>query len=523
MQRKCRANAYANSWFSVTANLATATSQRTYFAKNPGERGWRTLLLVCLIIALGISMIPVIRVREILASNPDDVQRILSTNVLCYVPEPGAPIGPRSRSSGLLMIITVGVLVILYGLLKLYERPRSIVFKWRDNYRGEMQQSLFGNIITCIRCEQRYMLLVVRPVVALWLTLRVYADLLTSVLTGIFLVMAIFAWVVVRLIEIRTLGSDVWGRWTFGQIVPLVLFAAPLVPLATCICSGLFSAQLACLRSIYRRLRWPSFTRRSAAELPELPVDQAGQPSRSSTVPIEANGHSVKGENSLRANDVGNERNGLMSAYKDAFIIFPSSWCITTLPLAALPSLLHLVLLMVLTNISPYLTPSALLWKTIFWFIVYQPLALFVFILAGMIVEDRAKRRRRMRSAYAIIAIITFACTAASIFDTLYGLGGIPMSYIGMGVLGLSLLLYVLYGLVARPSPLAKGKGRRYLREGDLEEGRPLLGPRRTTSDIRIPVRKAKRWHGPSRRPSQLKRGSYGTIDELGSPAAQPE
>ena len=474
-------------------------------------------------------MIPVIRVREILASNPDDVQRILSTNVLCYVPEPGEPIGPRSKSSGLLMIITVGVLVILYGLLKLYERPRSIVFKWRDNYRGEMQQSLFGNIITCIRCEQRYMLLVVRPVVALWLTLRVYADLLTSVLTGIFLVMAMFAWVVVRLIEIRTLGSDVWGRWTFGQIVPLVLFVAPLVPLATCICSGLFDALLACLRSIYRWLRRPRFTRRPAAELPELPVDQVGQPSQPTTMPTEANGHSVKGirvagENGVGMNDgVGSGRDGLMSAYKDAFIIFPSSWCITALPLAAFPSLLHLVLLMVLTNIPPYLTPSAILWKTIFWFIIYQPLALFVFILAGMIVEDRAKRRRRMRSAYAIIAIITFACTTASIFDTLYGLGGIPMSYIGMGVLGLSLLLYVLYGFVARPSPLAKGKGRRYLREGDLEEGRPLLGPRRTTSDIRIPVRKAKRWHGPSRRPSQFKRGSYGTIDELGSPAAQPE
>ena len=474
-------------------------------------------------------MIPIIRVRELLAKDPDDAKRILSTNVLCYVPEPGATIGPQSRSSGLLMIIAVAVLIVLGALLKLYERPRGIIHKWRNNYRGEMQQSLFGNIITCIRCEQRYMLLVVRPVVALWLTLRVYADLLTSVVTSIFFVMALFAWVVVRLLDMSALSSFIWNQWTFGQIVALVLFAGPLIPLTACLWGGLLDAQISFLRRGFRRLRWPKLTRRSAAELPELPVDAAGQQGQPTPARTEVNGHSVKGltipeENGARARDDSeSDSDGLANAYKDAFGIFPSSWCISALPLAAIPSLLHLVLLMVLPNIPPHPTPTTVLWKTIFWFIVYQPLALFVFILAGMIVEDRARRRRRMRSAYATIALITLVLTTGSIVDTLYGLSGIPMSYIGMGALGLCLLLYILYGFVARPSPLAKGKGRRYLREGDIEEGRPLLGPRRTTSDIRIPVRKAKRWHGPSRRPSHLKRGSYGTIDESSSLVTQPE
>ncbi len=504
-----------NSWFSVATNLATASYLRTYFVSS-GERGWRTVLLFLLILALGVSMVPIVQVKEAFARHPDDVQKVLSTNVLCYFPGYGPKLGPRPISAGMLLAIVFGILVTASGLLKLYEMPGSIVFKWREHYRGEMQQSLLGDMITCIRCEQRYMLLVVRPILALWLVLRIYADLLNAIVTEIFCIMAVFAWVLVRFIDIRNLGPPELSRWTFGQIVALVLFVTPFASLGICLWKIRLSIPSFNLRSRLRYFKWPG---RSVKKASELPVESADQSDRPVSTIAEASESGAKGlgiteDEEAHERNPGNEQHGFLGAYKVAHDVFPSTWFVIALPLAALPSLLHLVLLSVLPNVLGRPTPTNLLWKTIFWFVVYQPLLLFMFLLSGMIVEERVSRKVRLISTYGTLAVLTVGLSAAAILDTLFGLGGIPMSYIGMGTLGLGLLLYILYGLVARPSPLAKGKGRRLLREGDIEEGAPLLGPRRNTSDIRIPVRKPKRWHGPSRRPSQVKKRGYGTIDD---------
>ncbi|RYP44184.1 hypothetical protein DL768_009332 [Monosporascus sp. mg162] len=503
-------------WFSVATNLTTALSLRPYFSKHPSERQWRTFLLACLIVALTVSMIPIIRVRGMLASDPGDLQDILLSNVLCYLPEKGPRTGMRFVPAAILMAIVCGTILVLCGILWLYERPGSVIFKWRDNYRGEMQRSFFGDVITCIRCEQRYTLLLVRPVLALWLVLRIYADLVNSVVGGMFCVMAMFAWVTMRFVDTRSLGpAETMGRWTFGQIVALVLFVAPFASLATYLWeirwTGVWTG-------IFRRPQW---LRGNSKQ----PVDQANENGDQLATPTAANGQAVNGPAVAEGGGIserthsGEDKTGFMSACKTASAHLPSSWFLTAFPIAALTSLLHLVLLMVLPNILRHPSPADVFWKTIFWYLVYQPLLLFLFILAGMIVEERARRTQTVRTAYGVIAAITVGLSTGALADTLYGLGGIPMSYIGMGALGLGLLVYTLYGFVARPSPMAKGKGRTYLREGDNEENAPLLGPKRLVPDFR--VRRPKLWHGPSRRPQYLKRKSYGTIDELISPSAR--
>ncbi|RYP72243.1 hypothetical protein DL770_007987 [Monosporascus sp. CRB-9-2] len=479
---------------------------------HPSERQWRTFLLACLIVALTISMIPIIRVRGMLASDPEYVQDILLSNVLCYLPEKGPKTGMRFVPAAILMAIVCGTVLVLCGILWLYERPGSVTFKWRDHYRGEMQRSFFGDVITCIRCEQRYTLLLVRPVLALWLVLRIYADLVNSVVGGMFCVMAMFAWVTMRFVDTRNLGpAETMGRWTFGQIVALVLFVAPFASLATYLWEIRWTG-------IFRRPQWLKGKSKQ-------PVDQANENGDPLATPTAANGQTVdgpavaEGGGISERTDSGQDETGFMSACKTASAHLPSSWFLTAFPIAALTSLLHLVLLMVLPNVLGHPSPADVFWKTIFWYLIYQPLLLFLFILAGMIVEERAKRTQTLRTAYGTIAAITVGLSTGALADTLYGLGGIPMSYIGMGALGLGLLVYILYGFVARPSPMAKGKGRTYLREGDNEENAPLLGPRRLVPDFR--VRRPKLWHGPSRRPQHLKRKSYGTIDDLVSPSAR--
>ncbi|KAI4867645.1 hypothetical protein F4820DRAFT_412929 [Hypoxylon rubiginosum] len=537
-------------WFSVVTNLATTSYLRTYFdRRDPGKRRWRTFLLVCLVLALSFSMVPIYPIKERLAHEPDEETRrriVTTTNVFCYMAGDGSKIDSQQyRSAITLLGIAVGVAFLVMGLLRLFERPRSTIFKWRDHYRGEMQQSFFGDgdhIITCIRCEQRHLLLVVRPILAFWLVLRVYADLLNSVLTEVVCASATLAWVTVRFVDILRLGgsfeTDI-QRWSFGQIAALVFFAAPFGSLVSRLCSCLDGLRL---RSQLpkppqlRNLRWfPSFAKRTQpAELQsengtgERPNETSPQSEPVQTEEIteavrkddasvaEARDAGQDGRNDLES--VGNESMRMYDVGSYKVLLSPRF--VMALPLVGFANLLHLILLLVLPKVSGYPLTADILWRTIFWYIVYQPLLLFTFFLAGMVVEERVTREKRMRIVYRVIAAITAVLSTAAILDTLYGLGGIPMSYIGMGTLGLVLLVYLLYGFVARPGPLAKGKGRsRYSGGGgvrDVEEGEPLLSEsrRKISPDIRIPVRKQKRWHGPSRRP-QVTRGrrSYGTID----------
>ncbi|KAI8961908.1 hypothetical protein F5Y11DRAFT_207494 [Daldinia sp. FL1419] len=530
-------------WYSVVANLAATSYLRNYFLRrDPGERWLRTALLICLIAALSFSMVPIYQLKERLVNeHNEEAQRqiLLATNVLCYIPGFGAKIdAPKFQSAITLIGIFIILALVIIGLLKLYERPSSVIFKWRDHYRGEMQQSFFGDgdhIITCIRCEQRHMLLIVRPVLAFWLVLRIYADFLNSVLTEIIFTAAMFTWVTIRFIDILRLGGSFEAyvhHWDFGQIVALAFFIAPLGSLASCLLGSLRELKFRnpfSRRSTFRELRWlPSFTKRPQPE--ELPDNDIERHSNRSRSPHDEGISELDGQERRDMIKTAQEQNGgtgnLQNGSTDpakkpqdtaSYRVLLSPRFVIALPLVGFSNLLYLVLLLILPKVPEYLSTSEILWRTIFWYVVYQPLLLFSFFLAGMIVEERVTQEDRMQCAYRTIAIVTAILSTAAIFDTLYGLGGIPMSYIGLGALGLVLLVYLLYGCVARPGPLAKGKGRsRFIRDEDVEEAQPLLSEsrRRLLPEVRIfPVRRQKLWHGPSRRPTARGRRSYGTID----------
>ncbi|KAI5864937.1 hypothetical protein GGS23DRAFT_469623 [Durotheca rogersii] len=540
-------------WFSVVTSLASISYLRTYFAnRDAAERRWRIFLLILLIIVVSFSMVPIYQVREKLANEPDRDARckiLFTTNVLCYMPGYGANLDtPYFKSAATLFGIVLGVCLAVTGILRLYERPSSVIFKWRDHFRGEMQQSFFGDgdtIITCIRCEQRHMLLIVRPVLALWLVLRVYVDLLNSILTEVLCTSALFAWVTVRFIDVLRFDGFFETDphlWPFGQIIALASFVAPFGSLASCLCGtigGLFFRSH--LRSRpepptpeprtpdMRQSGWFSHSakRTPTEQLTENGDDQhPGHPrlmAEEDTALLGGKDGSdtADGDTAMvddRDPSENDEVESTKSSVKGSYTVLLSPRFVIAFPLAGFSNLLHLVLLLALPKLPGYPTTTDVLWRTIFWYVVYQPLLLFAFFLAGMIVEERVMNERRMRFAYQIIATLSAGLSAAAIFDTLYGLGGIPMSYIGMGALGLVLLIYLLYGLVARPGPLAKGKGVSHFprdQEGtDVEEGAPLLrNPMKRMFPI-YPVRKQKRWHGPSRRPQIVRvRRNYGTID----------
>jgi hypothetical protein len=206
---------------------------------------------------------------------------------------------------------------------------------------------------------------------------------------------------------------------------------------------------------------------------------------------------------------------------------FQTTWLPIGLQVLVFATVLHMVLLFALPRMVE-MSPSHVLAHTGAWYLLYQPMLLFVFLLASMVVEERSRPSERIRSAYLALGAAAALLSAGAVIDTIFGLGGTPMSYVALSALGLALLIYVLYGLVARPGRLAKGKDRSYMGEGDVEEQRSLLYSPAPTQQSSIlqhgmvpgssPIRpfavgRPIRYHGPARRPGAPKlqfRSKYG-------------
>ncbi|KAK7943395.1 uncharacterized protein PG986_012508 [Apiospora aurea] len=204
-------------------------------------------------------------------------------------------------------------------------------------------------------------------------------------------------------------------------------------------------------------------------------------------------------------------------------IYFGTPWFPVALPTLAFATVLYIALLFALPLVNAML-PTEIVRLTGIWYLIYHPALILIFFLSCMAVEERTRSIEKAQATYRTLAAVTMFLSAVAVIDTIFGLGGIPMSYIAMGALGLSALIYILYGCVTGPGRLAKGKDRcNYTGDDDVEDQRtPLLGPRQVApppiAPVRtFPVRKAIRYHGPAKRARPGKSGlsksySYGTI-----------
>lgn len=248
--------------------------------------------------------------------------------------------------------------------------------------------------------------------------------------------------------------------------------------------------------------------------------------------PSEAELEGIEEEDRGREYDEEQRENDEALACEDFFLglqgqfYFQTTWLPIGLQVLVFATVLHMVLLFALPRMVE-MAPSHVLARTGAWYLLYQPLLLFVFLLASMVVEERSRPSEQARSAYLALGAAAALLSAGAVIDTIFGLGGTPMSYVALSALGLALLTYVLFGFVARPGRLAKGKDRSYMGEGDVEEQRSLLYSPAPTQQSSIPpgmppgsspirpfaVPRPIRYHGPARRPGAPKlqfRSKYG-------------
>ncbi|KAK7976799.1 pectate lyase superfamily protein-domain-containing protein [Apiospora arundinis] len=523
-------------WFSLITNLVAHSYLRTYYLERPGKRRWRLCLVIALMLALIVAMVPTARMRTVTMAAPENQSQLLTTRALCYFPriDEGLDVDRGDRSSALAAAYVLALLCLVSIssiLLRLYERPGSTLYAWCQQYRGDMRKPLCGRWIECMRCEHRYLLLAVRPYLAFWLVLRLYTDLLNSILTELLCSGALLAWVTLRYFSIRAIDSSISMEWSLTQLIALVFFAAPLKGIADYLFAYKSKATSPAIAAApqprkptvprFSLFKWLRSTKK--VQEPEQPQqlddDEEGNETQPMITPAT---HFVEDPIAVEAEhameplplelgevDHAEQAEGAdLSAYKEMFaglegqIYFGTPWFPVALPTLAFATVLYITVLFALPLVNAML-PTEIVRLTGIWYLIYHPALILIFFLTCMAVEERTRSSDKAQATYRTLAAVTMFLSAVAVIDTIFGLGGIPMSYVAMGALGLCGLIYVLYGCVTGPGRLAKGKDRSYMADGDVEDQRaPLLGPRPTPNLLirSFPVRKPVRYHGPAKR-----------------------
>lgn len=177
-------------WLAIVTNIAVTCFLRDFHRKYPVKRGWRICLIFAMVALLGVCMVPIVRIKQAMSHQSQQSRNdILLVNAMCFFPGRGH-VFPSEGHAQLLsrLCILVGSLVVV-GILTvavtILERPGSILRKWCELYRGDVHESSTRDQLICARCEQRFVLLAMRPFVALWLTARTHLELLNSVLAEV--------------------------------------------------------------------------------------------------------------------------------------------------------------------------------------------------------------------------------------------------------------------------------------------------------------------------------------------------
>jgi hypothetical protein len=179
-----------------------------------------------------------------------------------------------------------------------------------------------------------------------------------------------------------------------------------------------------------------------------------------------------------------------------------TTWYALALPIVG-SSYLLVVAIMFVSSALGERPQSAVPTELSAWFFIFAPLQGFLFILGAMIVYDRTTSPGSQKFTYSVTSAVFTIISVAAALDTMYGIGGYPVSYIGMATSGLAATIYLFYGYVAHATRDSKGKGLAG-RGGDEES--PLLEP--AASTITRPR--------SSKRPRQSKgrgRRGYGTTE----------
>ncbi|KAL7620555.1 hypothetical protein AAE478_009550 [Parahypoxylon ruwenzoriense] len=230
-------------WFSSATNLSALIFLRSYLVRHPFEIAWRLGSTFIVLVITTVALVPTghffWRTSSLLASVWEDAAP--SDYAICYFHTKFKASSFVGKNS---MLLSILLLVFSYTtrMFKLYrgfgypnvKYPSASAFLMGKCLKSaSLLQSLIGRT-TFMENIASNMIIAAHFVVCLWI------DIYTSVASDTYWLVVSLVWGTLRLTELREIlesppirqdGSHEDDRWGFGQILPVLLMAGPILTL----------------------------------------------------------------------------------------------------------------------------------------------------------------------------------------------------------------------------------------------------------------------------------------------------
>ncbi|OTA68716.1 hypothetical protein K449DRAFT_419347 [Hypoxylon sp. EC38] len=227
-------------WFSCITNLSALTFLRSYLIRNPFERVWRLGSTFVLLIGLTVALIPTGHFFWVSGYLENSLDAAPSAYAICYFNTDFKQTYSGSYAGKNAMILSILLLVFSY-MVKLFKVHRG--FGYHRLKTSSVSAFTVGKCLKSAAVFQRLigstsflersasnMMVAAHFVVCIWI------DIYSSMASDIFWLTVSLAWGTLRIAELRAVLKDASfftheddSGWSFGQILPVLLIAGPIL------------------------------------------------------------------------------------------------------------------------------------------------------------------------------------------------------------------------------------------------------------------------------------------------------
>ncbi|KAF5691399.1 hypothetical protein FDENT_3441 [Fusarium denticulatum] len=207
-------------WLASITHLASLSFLRNHLANNPAKRAWRLVAMctiqVMLSVAVGLSM-----------TFTDDAED----------PDEGLYENPWPKHAIKFIVLLVWGFAVRIaktfegfegGLRRTASRLEQRGNRHRRVFSGSAEREWDHTFAEASLPRRMWRYFSVPVLIGFYSVLSIQLDLFTSLLAEVYWLFFTIIWITARLIKLRISGHQDDSKWTFGQVLPIILLVAPL-------------------------------------------------------------------------------------------------------------------------------------------------------------------------------------------------------------------------------------------------------------------------------------------------------
>ncbi|OTA89087.1 hypothetical protein M434DRAFT_14781 [Hypoxylon sp. CO27-5] len=227
-------------WFSCITNLSALTFLRSYLIRNPFERVWRLGSTFVLLIGLTVALIPTGHFFWVSGYLKNSLDAAPSAYAICYFNTDFKETYSGSYAGKNAMILSILLLIFSY-MVKLFKVHRGFGY-----HRLKTSSVSAFTVEKCLKSAAVFQRLIgstsflersaSNMMVAAHFVVCIWIDIYSSMASDIFWLTVSLAWGTLRIAELRAVLKDASfftheddSGWSFGQILPVLLIAGPIL------------------------------------------------------------------------------------------------------------------------------------------------------------------------------------------------------------------------------------------------------------------------------------------------------